>query len=359
VFENEFDIDAKTLKRRDSRTSIVSLTHYEVDANNEVTKASVKSGVTRRDSRIRQAPKGFAKREATEDDVASSGPAIFKTGVTVVVRPGVILVKKEKNQKEIQQIEELMKKDQSKLKKDQVAKVARYEELLAENTTVDPVEYPNGRKGVISDEKSWKKEYKVRFDPDEKTQFTHTGTAASGSKAVTMHSTGSGDNAIAIGQMVTGAGIPAGSTVAKIEGTILTLSIATNAEFTKATMTFGEKPLESDYILYDEKEKFTKATMTFGAKPLESDYADGDLLDVKDRVFKVYVEPVKFKKKRMSRREQVVKGAAAILTDRATAQPLLVSFTHSHTHARTHTRTRSFWRVRAHLADLPAFLRPV
>jgi len=346
VFENEFDIDAKTLKRRDSRTSIVSLTHYEVDANNEVTKASVKGGVTRRDSRIKQAPKkGFAQREATEDDVASSGPAIFRTGVTVVVRPGVILVKKEKNQKEIQQIEELMKKDQSKLKKDQLAKVAKYEELLAENTAVDPVEYPNGRKGVISDEKSWKKEYKVRFDPDEKTQFAHTGTAASGSKAVTMHSTGSGDNAIAIGQMVTGAGIPAGSTVAKIEGTILTLSIATNAEFTKATMTFGEKPLESDYIFYDEREKGP----------------DGNQLDVKDRVFKVYVEPVKFKKKRMSRREQVGKGAAAIYTDSAPPHnpSSSLSLSHTRTHARTHARTPSFCRVRAHLADLPAFLRPV
>lgn len=245
MFENEFDLDAKTLKRRDSRTSIVSLTHYEVDDNNQVTKASVKGGVTRRDSRIRQTPKNtMVARAVTDDDVASSGPAMFKSGVTVVVRPGTTLVKKEANQKEIQQIEELMKKDQSKLKKDQLAKVAKYEELLAENTIVDPVEFPNGRKGVISDEKSWKKEYKVLFEADTKTQFTHTGTAASGSKAVTMHSTGSGDKAIAIGQMVTGAGIPAGTTVAKIEKTTLTLSQATNGDFAKATMTFGEKPLE-------------------------------------------------------------------------------------------------------------------
>lgn len=42
VYENEFELDDKTLKRRDSRTSIVSMTHYEVDDDNKITRESTK-----------------------------------------------------------------------------------------------------------------------------------------------------------------------------------------------------------------------------------------------------------------------------------------------------------------------------
>ena len=38
--------------------------------------------------------------------------------------------------------------------------------------------------------------------------------------------------------------MPAGTKVAKIDGTSLTLSIATNAPMNKATITFKPKPLE-------------------------------------------------------------------------------------------------------------------
>lgn len=89
---------------------------------------------------------------------------------------------------------------------------------------------------------------------------TQTGSISSGLTSVTLSSS---NTLIYQGSVVTGTGIPFGTTVASISGTALTLSQAATATNGSATLSFGgtDLPLTVNYLLVSDSSRFV---LTFG-----------------------------------------------------------------------------------------------
>ena len=84
---------------------------------------------------------------------------------------------------------------------------------------------------------------------------TQTGSISSGSTSVTLSAT---NTSIYQGSIVTGTGIPFGTTVATISGTALTLSQAATANNASATLSFGgtDLPLTANWLLVSDSSRF-------------------------------------------------------------------------------------------------------